>query len=638
MLRPVYIDFTTSKTMKKTAPSGSSTSAVLPHPMARKNRPAILAASIACALGLAGSLTPSASAQNLILNGGFETVGTNPNNTFDGTNFVNWTATAATDGNSDFGLAGPGFGSANEQIVFAGNWAAAFGAEGTAFDRISQTVHNLIDQPLLKGVYQVGFWLRSEGGSPEQFQAVWNGHVIYNTTSAAVTAYQHFAFNEVATGTSATLAFQALNNPNFYYLDNVSVELVATEQGSFAQYAASVNMTPNQRSVAAALDSAVPDPKSTKLITFLDYESLHNLPGDFDRISPSQLTSIFTMSTALDQVQSQNIQRRTDDIRSGSSGFSAAGLAINGDTPSFSGSVPFRTGVAGPSGDDGKESKEVKEVAPTENRWGAFLSGTGEWASVGDTNNARGYDMTSGGFTLGVDYKVTPNLAIGLMGGYTGLTADLADHGRVDVNGGKIGLYGTGFVGGWYADVAATGGYNSYDTRRAALQGTARGDTDGGDFNALFGTGYDFKMGGLTFGPTATFNYTYTGINGFNESGSLAPLSIHSGDADSLRTAFGFKASYDWKVGGLLIKPELRAAWQHEFGDAIYSLDSNFANGAGDTFAAEGPKIGRDSLLVGAGFAIQCSERCAVYFYYDGDLARQNYESNAVTGGVRVSF
>src|SRR5581483_2765806 len=95
--------------------------------------------------------------------------------------------------------------------------------------------------------------------------------------------------------------------------------------------------------------------------------------------------------------------------------------------------------------DDGKEVKETKGVVSAENRWGVFLSGTGEWVSVGNTDNARGYDLTSGGFTLGIDYKFTPNFALGLMAGYTGTTADLTDRGRVWVNGGKIGLYGTFF-------------------------------------------------------------------------------------------------------------------------------------------------------------------------------------------------
>jgi len=420
-----------------------------------------------------------------------------------------------------------------------------------------------------------------------------------------------------------------------YHAGSVAFEAV---QGSFERFAESWGLTPNQKSVARSLDSAANDRRANPLFDYLDGRKLGKLPGDFDKIAPEELTSIFAIGTSLANVQAGNIQRRTDDIRSGSSGFSAAGLALNGNNRSYSGGFNIATGVAGPSGDAGKEVKETRTIAPAENRWGVFLSGTGEWISVGNTDNARGYDLTSGGFTLGVDYKVCPNFAIGLAAGYTGTTADLTARGRVWVNGGKLGLYATTFSGGWYADTAVFGGYNSYDTRRGALQGEARGNTDGRELNVLFGTGYDFKAGALTFGPTATFNYTYLGLSGFDEHGSLAPLSIHSGKEESLRTAFGFKASYDWKVGGVVIKPEVRAAWQHEYGDAAYALDSSFANGAGSTFTVNGPQLGRDSALLGAGFAIQCSERCSTYFYYDGELGRKNYQSTNVTGGLRVAF
>jgi outer membrane autotransporter protein len=392
---------------------------------------------------------------------------------------------------------------------------------------------------------------------------------------------------------------------------------------------------------------------------------VNKIPGDLNKIAPEETTSTSAVGKALAQVQSGNIGRRGEGIRSGLGGFNAAGLAINGSGPSYSGD--FGTGVAGPTGsefrDDGKEVKETKEVAPAENRWGAFLAGVGEWVSVGDTNNARGYDLSSGGFTLGVDYKVTSNFALGIAAGYTGTTVDLVDNGRLWVNGGKIGLYGTYFQnqpapaakmskdsskeapapapslgGGFYADAAVFGGYNSYDSRRAGLEGDARGDTDGGEFDALFAIGYDFKVGSFTIGPTASFNYTYTGVNGYTEHGSLAPLNIHGSHSDSLRSAFGFKATCDWKVGSVVIRPELRAAWQHEYGDTAYSLTSNFADGGGDSFLVAGPKIGRDSALLGAGFAIQCSERCSTYVYYDGELGRQNYQSTAVTGGIRFAF
>jgi len=406
--------------------------------------------------------------------------------------------------------------------------------------------------------------------------------------------------------------------------------LLDTVMGSFGGLN---GLTPNQQSVANELDRIANDRRASKLIDFLSSQLLGDLPADFDKLAAEEYTSIFTLGTSFDGVQSFNLQQRTDNIRSGSSGFSAAGFGTTGGGPAYSGSF----GLAGPNGKDCKECKNV--MSPTaENRWGVFLTGVGEWVGVSDDFNARGYDIQSGGFTLGVDYKVCSHFAVGLMAGYVGTGVDLNDGGRVFVNGGKLGVYATAFGDGFYADVAVTGGYSSYDLRRAALQGTARGDTDGGDLNALFGAGYDIKMGGFTFGPTASFNYTYVGMGEFTEHGSLAPMHFNSQGQESIRTAFGLKASYDCKIGHVVVKPELRAAWQHEYGDTDYALDSSFANGAGGTFTVNAPQIGRDSLLVGAGFAIQWSDRCSTYVYYDGELGRTNYDSHSVSGGVRVAF
>lgn len=587
-------------------------------------------------LGAAFAGEGRAESVNLVKNGGFETG-----------DFRHWTVMPA-ENYSDFGVGsftqinqvGQGatlFGSPLNSApfgvtAFSGSYAAYYGAIGDQFDAISQKIHTFTGR---LGVYRISFRLQSAGPAPNffpsRFQAIWDGKVIYSTTNTVAGGYQQFAFKESASGPHTTLTFEGLQSPGWYFLDDVSVQLV----GKFANVE---GLTPNQHAVAGALDRAANDRRANGIFGFIDNQGLNALPAELDRIAPEELTALFAISTSYAQVQGLNLQRRTDDIRSGASGFSAANLAINGSGPSYSGSLGITTGVAGPNGNDGKESKEVKEVAPREKRWGVFLSGTGEWVNVSGTDNARGYDLTSGGFTLGVDYKVCPNFAIGLAAGYTGTTADLTDHGRIFTNGGKLGLYATTFVGGWYADVAGFGGYNSYNTRRAGLEGDARGDTQGGEVDGLFGTGYDFKKGGLTFGPTATFNYTYVGTDGFTEHGSLAPLNVHGGKAESLRTALGFKASYDCKVGRVLVKPELRAAWQHEFGDTAYGLESSLADGASGTFNVNGPRLGRDSALVGAGFAIQCSERCSTYLYYDGELGRENYLSTSVTGGFRLAF
>ena len=400
-------------------------------------------------------------------------------------------------------------------------------------------------------------------------------------------------------------------------------------QGSFADAARTLCDDPNHIAVGKALDKAVGRAGASPLINFLNDESLGNLCRDFELIAPDELTSIYNLGVSLANVQTANLERRTADIRDGSSGFSSSGYAMSGSTASTSGTL----GVAGPAGKGGKEL-----VAPDDRRWGFFVTGVGEFTKLGDTSNARGYDLTTGGFTLGVDYRLTPNFALGLMAGYANTGIDLSRNGRITVDGGKLGIYATWFTGGFYADAAVSGGLNGYETRRTALRGTARGSENGGEINALFATGYDWKNGGLTVGPTASFQYTHIGLGDFTENGSLAPLTYGSQRAESLRSAVGAKASYDWHVGSVVIKPEVRASWQHEYADSGFAFNARFAQRGGGTFTVDGPEKDRDSLLVGAGVAILWNERTSTYVYYDSELARSNYDSQNVSGGVRLAF
>ena len=79
-------------------------------------------------------------------------------------------------------------------------------------------------------------------------------------------------------------------------------------------------------------------------------------------------------------------------------------------------------------------------------------------------------------------------------------------------------------------------------------------------------------------------------------------------------------------------------AWQHEFGNCELAIEARFANGAGDQFTVDGPRTGRDSLLVGAGASAQFSELISAYLYCDGQLGRTNYDLHSFGGGVPLAF
>jgi outer membrane autotransporter protein len=480
------------------------------------------------------------------------------------------------------------------------------------------------------------FRLELGGLSPGEFGLLdVTGHATLNGTLKLIRTnnFQFLPGDKLVflTASSVTGSFSTVQNLNTIVTAKVvllpdAVEIVAT-QGNFVSAACN----PNSLAVAKALDSAIGDPRASALITFLDEQPFDQLCADFTLISPEDLTAVYALGVSLANIQTANLERHLEDIRSGSRGFSSSGFTINGSSPSFSDSL------SGPTGSEGKSGPSVLAPIP-ENRWGFFATGLGDFTDVSSADGARGFNFRTGGVTLGVDYRIGSNFAIGLTGGYAHTGVDLPDGGSIDVDGGTGGFYATAFGGGFYLDTAVTGGESDYETHRTALMGTANGSTSSGTVNVLVAGGYDWTTGPLTIGPTASFQYTYVGLDGFTETGSLAPLKFGDQSVDSIRSALGIKASYDWKVGGVLIRPELRLSWQHEYGDSTYSIVASLANGAGNSFSVSGPPIGRDSLLVGAGVAILWNDRISTYIYYDGELARTNYDSQSVSGGFRITF
>jgi uncharacterized protein with beta-barrel porin domain len=75
-------------------------------------------------------------------------------------------------------------------------------------------------------------------------------------------------------------------------------------------------------------------------------------------------------------------------------------------------------------------------------------------------------------------------------------------------------------------------------------------------------------------------------------------------DEDSIRSSTGIRLVYNGNCGRALIRPEIRAAWQHDSGDQAYPIRSEFASGAGDIFTVHGLKTSPNAALVDAGLRV----------------------------------
>jgi outer membrane autotransporter protein len=414
---------------------------------------------------------------------------------------------------------------------------------------------------------------------------------------------------------SVTLECLELNGP--------PAVVMTTDFSSFA-------FTPNQSAAANLLDAVQLNPRAANLISFLNKEPFANLPADFEKISPDGLTAFYEIAFSNANIQRLNLEGRFDDIRSGSNGFSS-NMKVNGATVNLEDRADA----------DGKSSKAVVEPMlqhGPENRWGVWITGFGDFASVDADANAKGYDFTTGGASLGIDYRVTNQLAVGVMGEYSHTWTHLNPGGHIDVDSGRGGVYATWFNHGIYLNGAIYGGHNTYDSGRAGLAGLANGSGEGAEWSAFVGGGYDFHFGPLTLGPIAALQYTDVHIDGFSEKGSLAPMQIHSDSAESLRSDVGFRASYQWQVGKIVIEPSLKATWEHEYKYSALPVTAGFVGVPGPSGTFFGPSEGHDSAVISAGVSAQWTPAISTYVNYDGQLGRGNYDSNAVTGGVRISF
>ena len=425
---------------------------------------------------------------------------------------------------------------------------------------------------------------------------------------------------------SVTLEFLALNSPPAVPpvgspgAPSAPSVVTTVDFNSFA-------FTTNQRAAAGLLDAVQLNPRMANLFTFLFQEPFTHLPGDLEKISPDGLTSFYEISFSDSNIQRLNLESRLDDLRNGSNGFNS-NMKINGATLNLEDRVAA----------DGKSSpvEPILQHAP-ENRWGVWVTGFGDFVKVDGDGNANGYNFTTGGVNLGVDYRISDSLAVGIMADYSHTWTSLKPRGHIGVDSGRVGVYATWHNRGFYLNGAIYGGYNTYESGRAGLQGMANGSTQGTEWSTFISGGYDFHFGHLTVGPIASLQYTSVTIDGFSEKGSLAPLSIHSGSAQSLRSDVGLRAFYQWQIGKVMVEPSLKIAWEHEYKYSALPITAGFA-GSGPSATFFGPKEGHDSAVISAGVSVRFTPALSAYISYDGELGRSHYNSNAVTGGMSVNF
>jgi outer membrane autotransporter protein len=420
-----------------------------------------------------------------------------------------------------------------------------------------------------------------------------------------------------------------LTNTLVYGADEVTLKW---SQLSFVPYA----LTPNQMAVAKDLDVVASSTVSSAvaLVNYLDYlpNPTNDLPVAFDEISPEQLTAMFTMAFAGMDGQAARFLNRVNELRAGYRDLYMDAYSRYGGYDSSSTSS---------SGNSSSNSLPLQVVRQNlENPWSIYAEGGGEFVDVQSGTNAVGYSLTAGDFTVGLDRWVSDHLVLGGGIGYNGGNASLAHGGNIDMDGFFAQTYAAWFRQGLHVEGMLSGGVNSYDTKRYGLGGFAKGQSDGFEWTGLLNGGYDWQYGAWSFGPLAGIQYMWANIDGFTETGSMAPLHIESQSADAMHTQLGGDLRYRAYIPPTLtfVTPEVSVLWRHDYLADSIALKSALADGAGDAFTVHGPTIGRDSFIINLGVTAQWNPTVSTYINCMVQAGASGYSEDDINAGVRINY
>ena len=330
-------------------------------------------------------------------------------------------------------------------------------------------------------------------------------------------------------------------------------------------------------------------------------------------------------------------------------GFSMSGLADN---------YPMiQEGQGDGSGKGVLDAKKDILRPGLDNHWGLFVDGNGIFSQANSGNMLPGYNSESGGITTGLTYKWNDKVASGIYAGYQGTYTKSGANGSGLGTGssltdnavrfGVFGTYGNKNGKGLYLNALAGGAYHNYQATRViqytGIDRTANSQPGAGELDTMLATGYDIQKGKFTFGPTASLQYTYLGVNSLNETGAQS-LNYNSGgwNSSSMLSSVGAHAAYNWVAhhgsgGDIVVVPQISLNWQHEFMQNPYDISGNLG-GSSPTFSNWSAAPIRDFLYTGVGFTVDIGKRWNTSFFYNAAAGNQNLTSQNIFWSAGVKF
>jgi len=275
------------------------------------------------------------------------------------------------------------------------------------------------------------------------------------------------------------------------------------------------------------------------------------------------------------------------------------------------------------------------------NGTGVWMQGYGFRGDQDTRQSVDGYTADAYGFAIGADKLINDDARLGAAISYGNSKID--DKGVNAGNNTKIdsylaALYGSKQFDRWYLNAAVGLGRHNYDTTRFVVGNNVTGSHNAWQYTARVDAGRPLAVGSVTVTPVASLIYSRLNQDGYTETG-VGALAVNGNDTDSFRSGLGAKALIPLHEGDVKTGLELRAIWNHEFGNTNQDTTASFVGGGG-TFTTNGVSTTRDGLDLGASLVLAHSDsevKQNLLLSYDAEVKDQ-YLSQTARLQARFDF
>lgn len=364
-----------------------------------------------------------------------------------------------------------------------------------------------------------------------------------------------------------------------------------------------------------------------------------NISGDSESsLNPAQTLTGANYALARAKAQTKKSQEHAEELRKEARGGPAAGYASGAENGFEFGGFSLLVNARGESFERDRDASDEE----------------------------LGYDGGSGTLEIGLDYRYSDRLVVGGLIGYQRTESEFdadapgnnftptGDQGGADVDNVSLTLFASyNVTDAFYVDGTLGAGISDYEFRRNAIfqestrtvaQTTmrARGDTEGTEYSASLGAGYDFYREAWSFGPYVRLNYSHSTVDGYTETDSAnTGLAMRIGDIDrtSITSVVGLQGSYAISTDFGVVVPQGRVEYEHEFDNDATTVSQSFVQDTGGTtFSLRGDSPDRNYFNVGASVVLILPNGWIPFIDYEQLVGYEDLQRRRLTAGLRVEF